>query len=295
MTIEADGQTQEGASAEGAGQPGAQQQPPAPGQQPPPVFGNGGKEIPPQVISLRLREAQQKGIQLGEQSAFKRLKDKYGVDDIDKFFADHSEMKNKFGELSEAEEKRKRESMSREDALAAELEQVKGERDRLAQENEQLKTGQVRQQQNQAISGIAGRYLKSKFVRPTVEFEFREHVKSKLDAGEIKPEDIDERYIVRWFRMYARENPELALSKELETEQPKEAAAAKDELPPTAKKPPLIRRPITNGAKPERQPPPAGGNSGGNLAGKTPRPGQPNSMTPKEVRAYAKQHGYKMV
>lgn len=275
--------TQPGADATPAPQPGA-----APAPQPPPqnVLGQGGKVLPEHVLSARLKYAEQKGAQLAEQRLRQQMKEKHGVEDFDSHFAQHKSIAEEHKALKEAEEERKRASMSKEEALNADLAQLRAENEALKAENEQLKQGRIKADQSQQISSIASKYLKDKFVRTAVEFAFLEHVKG-LDEKAVKA--VDQQYMNRWFRTYARENPELARSNETDEEAAAADVAKKaEEDKAKVQARPIVRRPITNGAAP-KAPPPANGPMGG----KTARPGQPNSMNKAEVREWARANGYK--
>jgi hypothetical protein len=301
MAIETTGQPQGGEQPAGQTDPaGIQHQPDPAGQsgQPaaPGTLGHGGGVIPERVISVRLKQASEKA-KAEALLAHRRELAELGIEDVSKFKQEREAQKKKLQDLEAAEERRQRESMTEQERLKKDLEIANAKIAELTTELTSLQTTSLRREQDEILSAIALKYVSPKYVSMAVRHAFKEYVNT-LTAEELEKLDGNRQEIDRWFRRWARDNPELAASQG-ETQQAAADAAAKlkdDAAKAAAAKPKIIvRRPITNGAGPKGAPPPASVTGGTpSLAGKTPLPGRPNSMTKAEVKQYAATQNIKM-
>ncbi len=178
---------------------------------------------------------------------------------------EEKETAKKLSEMTELE--RARAIIAEKDARLAEVEA----------QADALETSVLVEKQDRIIESQAAGFVKPKFISFAT-IAFKAHLKT-LSKEDVENMPIKE--VKQFFKDFAKENPELA----------PEAPGAVAVVVPA--KPQPVRRAITTGAPPPRRPPaPAASAAAASLGGKTPRPGQPNSMTPAEVRAFAKaQHG----
>lgn len=223
--------------------------------------------MPPEQFNVRLRREREASDRKWAEAA--------GVKTPD-------EMKAKLAKLAELEAKETESrlaEMTELDRVKAQLAAANEEIAQLRAATEEAQTETAREREVRILEGIGGKVLKPRYVRVALT-EFREHLRTleKEDVETMKPREVE-----RWFSTYAKENPELALGDP--AEQPAAAVAA-----PVAAVKPAARRPITNGRPPPKRPDggPVTTDAPHMLHGKTVRPGQPNSMTPAEVRAFAK-------
>jgi hypothetical protein len=195
----------------------------------------------------------------------------------------------RLAELSEVE-RLKAEGVAK-DRRIAELEA------QLAEHNERHE----HEQHDQVITRVAGEVLTPKAMR-LYKLDLAQHVKKLHATNPELAEKFGERGIRRFTDKWIKDNPEFAKAT---TEAAPAAApivpAAKTGVRPAAApaarqgQPLPVRRPVSNGAPARQgQPLPAASGAGGApgmLNGKTVRPGQPNSMTSAEVKAFAARRG----
>lgn len=193
--------------------------------------------------------------------------------------------KRRLAELSEVE--RYKAELTTAQQRIAQLESQLAERD---QEREH-------EQHEQVIVRVAGESIKPNALR-LYKLDLAQHVKKLGQTNPELAEKFGERGIRRFTDKWLKENPEFAKASVDATPAGTGNTQAKPPTPgarPAPAQPGLVRRPVTTGA-PVRKvgaPPVNGQPSGANgmLNGKTIKPGRPNSMTPQEVREYARQHG----
>lgn len=193
----------------------------------------------------------------------KRLKEIFGTDDpaeIKKIQEEHSKLKAET-------EKQRRERMNREQQLEEDLKRERQSKADLEQRIQKMERQSAYQQQDSAIKQIASKHIASDYL-DDVSFIYARNVLAKMTQEEA--DAVDEKAISKWFADYAKKRP----------------AFARDQA---AGKPPPKRAPITTGKPPVGKPKPNGGQA--SFQGKTPRPGQPNSMSKEELAKFKKEKG----
>lgn len=273
--------------------------PPAPTQAQAPTIGAGGQPIPNAVLSVRLKQAADKAAAEERRRLFAEL----GIDDPARFKESRERTQKELADLRAAEEKRQREAMTEQERLRKDLETAHARIAELEAERERLVTDTQRKEQKERLTGIALRYVSPKYAGFAVT-GFQEYVVA-LPASEFAKLEQSKGEIERWFRRFARDNPELAASSQDSEKAAADAKAAEAARAQAAAAPaPAPARPrvvvqqrkITNGTPPKGAPAPAATPAAGppSLAGKDPRPGRPNSMTRAEVRQWAASQGVRM-
>ena len=179
--------------------------PPAPATPPEPkpvVRGHGGTEIPEERVSeIKARERR------------KLLKELYGTEDEDQaavIRADREKKIKRAEEFEAEQEKARLANLSELDRLKEELrierEQRAAEKTRLEGQLTGTKTELEVERQDMLISGIGQKHIAPKFLK-TAKVEFGEYVDG-LTKGQLA--ELDQKKIDKWFRDYAKENPEFA-------------------------------------------------------------------------------------
>lgn len=275
--------------------------PPAPAQAQTPTIGAGGQPIPNAVLSVRLKQAADKAAAEERRRLFAEL----GIDDPARFKETRERTQKELADLRAAEEKRQREAMTEQERLRKDLEAAHARIAELEAERDQLVTTTQRKEQDEQLTGIALRYINPKHAGYAVRHAFREYVLG-LTPAEVTKLGQSKGDIERWFRRFARDNPELAASSQDSEKAAADAKAAEAARAQAAAAPaPAPARPrvvvqqrkITNGTPPKGAPAPAVPAAGAGspaLAGKDPRPGRPNSMTRAEVKQWAASQGVRM-
>lgn len=175
-----------------------------------------------------------------------------------------AEIKAKTAKLEEDAEKRKRAEMSQIDRYKADLERERKKRQELEQQYSQLERRRAYDKQDSKVRDLARRYVDDKYIKYAVR-DFAEHVSSLDDTAVAR---IDERGVAKWFADFTKREP---------------AWARRD-----GKRGTRNRQPVTTGTPPtQSRPTPTPQSS----AGKTAKPGLPNSMSKKELRAHLKSKG----
>lgn len=243
----------------------------------PRVIGQGGAAIPPEAISkLRIAE---------REKARKEMMAELGITDPAAFKAAQEAQAKELKRLKTEEDKRKRDAMSEQDKLKADLEAEKQARLKVEGELTTMRNQQTLTQQIERVNGIASKHVRPSLLK-AAGWEFTAYLKTITaeERAELDDKDID-----KWFKDLVKENADYA---------PLPPVAADGETPP-AKPPPaklegpkIVRRPVTTGRPlPSGTPPqrPAADP----LAGKTFRSGQKNSMTREEVKEATSKMGLK--
>lgn len=250
-------------------------QPEAPEQDDPPeapVVGSGGKQLSQVALSERVQRERNK--------VFREL---YGTTDPAKVRDLRERERQQLAEyqaLKAAEDERQRAAMSREEQLQADIAAANARAEAAENRLRELETNNVVQSQTEELRGIAGKHIKPSMLRYAL-IDFQAHVRS-LTPEQLKT--FTPRAVERWFSKHAEANPDLKLV----GAPPAPPAAA----PPPAPKPP-VRRPLISSANPKggTGTPPPKLPAPGTHAGKTVRPGLPNSMDQKELNAHLKSKG----
>jgi hypothetical protein len=254
---------------------------PPPAAPPPPaalpkVYGSGGAEVPDEAIS-EVKAKERKRL----------LKAEFGTDDpaqIEQIKLQRSADLDELKRLREADETRKRETMTEVDRLKADLEKANLKITDLTQQLEGTRTEVVAQKQAATMAQIISAHkFKEKYV-PWVNEEIAKYFKALTKTDQAK---FGRASINAWLAKYAKENPELT-----EAAPPPSVVVdpAAPPAPPAAPPPP--KRVLASNGKPVvppkvLAPPPAVDP----LAGKTARPNQPNSMTDKELKEHMARQG----
>lgn len=165
------------------------------------VVGRGG-DIPEERVSeIKARERR------------KLLKEIYGTEDEDQAAVVRADREKKIKRAEEFEleqEKARLANLSELDRLKEELrierEQRASEKTRLESQLTGTKTELEVERQDMMIGGIAGKHIAPKFLK-TAKVEFGEFVDT-LTKKQL--EELDQKRIDKWFRDYAKENPEFA-------------------------------------------------------------------------------------
>lgn len=229
-------------------------------------------DLPEHVLKFRLDQERERGAKKAEEALFA----KYGVTSQ----AELDAKLKRFDELSESEKKRaaeeeekKRASMSSEERLRSENEQLKA-RIRELEGQVAAANGRVNaMKQAQVVRAQAADFVDPDFVEEA-ELLFASHVKRLREAGDDaaiakygKPGEVR-----GFFRDLVAKKPKMA--------KPDATASTNGNGKPAAAPP--AKRPITTGAAPARAVPPARQVPAAQ-EGKTLRPGQKNSMNDKEA------------
>jgi hypothetical protein len=233
--------------------------PPAPTQAP--TIGAGGQPIPNAVLSVRLKQAADKAAAEERRRLFAEL----GIDDPARFKESRERTQKELADLRAAEEKRQREAMTEQERLRKDLEAAHARIAELEAERDQLVTTTQRKEQDEQLTGIALRYINPKHAGYAVRHAFREYVLG-LTPAEVTKLGQSKGEIERWFRRFARDNPELAASSQDSEKAAADAKAAEAARAQAAAAPaPAPARPrvvvqqrkITNGTPPKGAPAPA--------------------------------------
>lgn len=163
-------------------------------------------------------------------------------------------------------EERKRAEMTEIDRHKADIKRAHLERDDWKTKYHNLEKRQAFSEQDVKLKSIASQSIAATSVEYAT-WQFAKHV-SVLDDNALKT--FGEPETKKWFADFAKKNPQHAPD-------------------PTDPKKPPTKKPVTTGVAPRGKPAPTRGARGAvDITGKTPRPGQPNSMNKAELRAYLK-------
>jgi len=194
------------------------------------------------------------------------LKERFGTADVDS-------IKKKLAradELEKAEEDRRVAALDKEQKAAEKLKAAEERADKAEARARETRDERVVEKEEGRLQGLVGEHLKPKYWKH-VSRDLAEHLRDTYSKKELAK--LGDKAITKWAEGYAKENPEYA----------KDAPAGDD-------KKDVKKVALDNGAKDEARPSNAGGP---NLAQKTFKPGQPNSMTAQEARAAASREGFR--
>lgn len=221
------------------------------------------------------------------QTEAKRWSEALGVDDPTKV----KERLARAEQLEKEAEERKRSQMTELDRFKADLEAERAQRTELEKQLAKEREDRLYEKQDATIERFASEVVDSTCLR-LAKTEFASHLRELGETDPKKVAKMTERDVRKWFADWVKEHPKFA----------REAAAAAAEAATAAKGGKTgaavaaaapARRALTNGASPRRAAPAPAGRAPGpgtaaTAAGKTPRPGQKNSMSKQELKEYAK-------
>ena len=192
-----------------------------------------------------------------------QLKEAFGTDDI----ADIKSRLDEHGRLKAKADDDHKKTLAKEEQLQLERDNEKKLRIAAEAKATQLSEEREYREADRSVTDAASKHIAAKFT-DFATYKFGCYVR-ELDDDEsdaIKPKDVS-----AWFRQFAADNPEYAVG----------AATVADDKP-------KVRKPLEHGAGGGVAPSPAPAPATG---GKTPRPGQPNSMNAEEYRQWKKDQG----
>lgn len=204
-----------------------------------------------------------------------------------------AEAKDKLAKLSQLEqegEKRRLAEMGEVERLKAELEAERQKNSLLEQQLAEHAHEREHEQHEQVVTRVASEAVDPDAL-PLFKMHLAQHVKKLAQTNPELAEKFGERSIKRFTEKWVQQHPKFARA-------PGGAEAAPGKVAPGAQAPkaaPLpVRRPVTSGAPQRRNPAPVvqqGGAMPSMANGKTARPGQANTMSSAEVKAYAASKG----
>lgn len=225
----------------------------------------------------------------------KALKDNWGTDDpvqIEAIKAKQAEEKAERERRDQELEALRLEKTERERSQLSEVEKLKldltAANDKVAaleRERDAAKQEVFTERQNSLVGLAAARLrVRSKFLR-MVRADLGSHY---LALSSIEKKRFDEKALDRWMKGYIKENPEIVEVDATPTPVVTDPPAPRAPAPPVRR--PVGGPPARPGARPTSVSTPRHGT---NAAGKTTKPGQPNSMNAQELRDYQKTLGYR--
>lgn len=215
------------------------------------------------------------------QMSAKELKRIFGTSDVDKIAAERKEyldLKKGKEEADKKAEEERRAKLKEEERLKEDLKKKEEENEQLRQQTEAEKEERMADRQDTYLTGVAEKL----FEADSVDYALSKFKKHLRDLSTSKVEKMTEGDVKEWFEDFAKKNPKHA--KETEEAKAAREKAEKEEADKGKRRVPLDTKPKTVPKRP-------GTIETGKFAGKTVRPGQPNSMTAAEFAEYKKQHG----
>lgn len=185
----------------------------------------------------------------------KQLRDQFGTDD----FGEIKAKLDRLSELESKEEERRRADLSEKEKLAEDLRLANDRAESADRKYQDAVEQRMVDQEDSRIKDIAGEFVKMKHYKH-VSRDLAEHLLSEYSEKALAK--VTDAQIRKWFASYLEDNPEFA----------KAEAAAAAAAPAKAM--------MNNGADPKR---PDAAATSGQAGVKTAKPGQPNSMTKKEI------------
>ena len=193
----------------------------------------------------------------------------FGTDDRDKLL----QWKKDYDGYQTKQEEERRAKLAEEERLKEDIEKEKKARERAEKKLQDREEQILIDRQEREIRNVCSKHIDSEYVDDVALPAFAKHCAA---LSEEEREALTEADVEAWFKDYAAKKPKLA----------KEAGGTQTPTTPTT---PIVQQKINTGAGPRMRPvpPPAGA-----LQGKTPKPGQANSMTKQELAEYKKQSGF---
>ena len=230
----------------------------------------------PQVITIGddEYETDEKGYIKIPASSFKRRLNKYSKAELKAAFGttDVDDIKarlDEHGKLKAKSEEERRKQLAKEEQLAEDLRKEQDARKRAEMTAAKLAEDREYRDADQAVRRSASKYIANERFLKLAVYEFGEYVSDELDESEanaLTPADVD-----KWFKKYSEDNPDFSKQQQGKSkeEKPKEKRAMS-----------------VGGGESNVEP-----KSLPTHNGKTPRPGQSNSMTDKEYKDFLATHG----
>lgn len=230
----------------------------------------------------------------------KVLREEYGTDDAGKIAeikAGRAKANDEFkarqeelDRLKKEKEDRERAAMTDGEKVALDLAAAKAEIETLKVSLAKAEEAVMAERQEMKLSQIASAAYIIPEALDRLGRDMARHYKSLRSAEQKR---FDQKAIERWVKGWAKDHPRCVAQPEVPAATTTEQPAA----PPAVAKPP-VRRPVGAPApQQQRQPPPRANSTnraaGTNAAGKTVKPGLPNSMNQKELDAYYREKGMK--
>jgi hypothetical protein len=190
--------------------------------------------------------------------------------------------------LKAQKEESDRQAMTEQQRAAADAAALKAENESLLTRIQEMETGQVVSAQTQELTQIAGKFIDPSMLDYALG-DFQRYV-NRLDPADLKRQTP--RSITRWFEKLANDKPRFSI---VPTDATNPPAVDASNSPAAIAKPPVRRVPLSTSAVPKGGPPKPAPKAPepGTIAGKTVRPGQPNSMTKQELNAHLRSTGRK--
>ncbi len=186
----------------------------------------------------------------------KQLSEHFGTDDVEKIKSDLAELATARQEREEA----RRAALSKEEKLKEDLEREKKRAEKAEADHKRVLDAQAFSEYDRSAEVVLAKHVDPELVDVAV-IKLKKHVLGLDDDELLEPEKVFE----QWAKDWTKKNPKYARASEA---------------------PPPPKKPLTTGADPHRPE-----KAKVDLAQKTARPGQPNSMTRAEYAAYKRQHG----
>jgi len=257
-----------------------------------PVLGKGGAPIPGEAVSDRVARERNR-----------ILRAEYGTTDpaeIAKIKSLRLAQADEYTTLKKQKEDADRLAMSEQQRQTADLEALRTQNAELQSRLHEMETGQVVNSQTQELTKVAGKYIDPSMMEYALG-DFQRYV-NKLDPKEVKR--VTPRSIERWFVKLAEEKPRFRIVpvdpnagvdptlgtaavgvKGVDSPGPSPATIV---VPKTVRRVPITTSTAPKGGAPKPVPKKP---EGGTVAGKTVRPGMPNSMTSQELKSHLRAQG----
>jgi hypothetical protein len=256
------------------------------------AIGRAGGAVPVSVIRQRERA--------------RALRDAYGTDDpvrIEQIKQQRQQeataraaQDEEYRRLKAEKEERERSTMTEQQKLQADLDRQKAENAAQAARIAELESEHAFLSQDMRLRPLIDEHVRPRMAK-YAQIEFATHLKTLSDE---QVEALTERQIRKWFAKFVEENPEFAKEngKAPEAKAGDGATGDTGKAPAVGtagagKAPPVVRRVLATTSRVKPGGPVENAGKGGGLEGKTPRPGQPNSMNKAELREYQKRMGVK--
>lgn len=257
----------------------------------PQVVGRGGGVVPPDRVSdVRMRAANAERSRL--------WKELFGTDNPEEVKRIQTERDTKLKEheaLRTAEEERKRAAMTEQERLQTDLNRVNEENRQLKEQLQAARADATMEKQDARITQVAVKYIRPERIR-YARTDLAAHVLT-LTPSERKRFGAPQ--LEKWFKGFVKDNPDFGVKAAEPAAAGGDAGdgsaapgATNGNGAQPAKAAPQPKRRVISAPKPPQQRQTTPSTATG-LEGLTPRPGQPNSMNPKQLKQYMEGQGLK--
>jgi hypothetical protein len=230
---------------------------PAAGKEPPPAPRalKDDEDIPDDDALLQLSPKALK--QRLQRHTSRELKERFGTSDVDGI----KKKLERLEALEKKEEEARRAALAKEERMAEDLAKEKARADQAEARWRTERETTVVQTEDTRLKDLAGDFIKTKYWKHVAR-DLADHLRENYTKDQLKK--LTDASLKKWFGDYVKENPEYG----------KEA--------------PKVEKKLDNGARDEQRPSAKGGP---NMADRTFKPGQPNSMTTAEAKAEMRKMG----